>query len=196
MFQDGMHSLSRHTAAAAAGALDLSDAKMVLDVGGGTGAYAVELAEHHPHLNVTVFDIEPVCEKAKSVIGNSSVTDRVAVVAGDFFEDELPAGFDTIILSMILHDWSPDDCRRLLRACAGVLPSGGRLIISELLVDDDKSGPVDAALMSLNMLVRTWGRNYTAAEYSSWLVEAGFHAPRRIPLDGVSANGLLVAERS
>jgi hypothetical protein len=54
------------------------------------------------------------------------------------------------------------------------LPSGGRIVISELLVNDEKTGPPAAALMSLNMLVETVGRNYTAAEYEQWLHAAGF----------------------
>jgi hypothetical protein len=66
---------------------------------------------------------------------------------------------------VILHDWAPDRARAILRWAA--LPSGGQVIIAELLVNDERTGPAAAALMSLNMLVETEGRNYTPAEYAA-----------------------------
>jgi hypothetical protein len=75
------------------------------------------------------------------------------------------------------------------------MPTGGQLLISELLVDDDKTGPPPAALMSLTMLIEDEGRNYTAAEYSHWLTEIGFHDIRLLPLDVPAANGILMATK-
>jgi O-methyltransferase domain len=74
-----------------------------------------------------------------------------------------------VLLSMIMHDWTPAQDLAILRKCFAALPSGGQIVISELLVNDDKTGPPAAALMSLNMLVETVGRNYTPAEYATWL---------------------------
>ncbi|GAA2293740.1 methyltransferase [Actinomadura luteofluorescens] len=194
-FQDAMHSLSRQSAASAARRLDLSGARTLLDVGGGTGAWAIELAAANPQLTITIYDLPPVCELARARIEAEGLSDRITAIGGDFRVQELPSGYDTVLLSMILHDWTPDECRRLLRACHRALVPGGQAIISELLVDDDKSGPADAALMSLNMLVTTRGRNYTAAEYGAWLREAGFEAPEVRPLDAPSCNGLVLARR-
>jgi O-methyltransferase domain len=75
---------------------------------------------------------------------------------------------------MILHDWGEAKNREILRTCHAALPSGGAVIVNELLVNDGKTGPVPAALMSLNMLVETEGRNYAPAEYGAWLHELGF----------------------
>jgi hypothetical protein len=69
------------------------------------------------------------------------------------------------------------------------------IIISELLVDDDKSGPAAAALMSLNMLIETEGRNYTASEYTAWLKDAGFVEPRTVRFDAPGANGAVIARK-
>ena len=80
------------------------------------------------------------------------------------------------MLSTILHDWDEAKNRALLRRSFEALPSGGAVVISELLVNDEKTGPAPAALMSLNMLIETEGRNYTPAEYSAWLEEAGFRS--------------------
>jgi ubiquinone/menaquinone biosynthesis C-methylase UbiE len=194
-FQDGMHSLSRHSAASAAQRIDLSGARTLLDVGGGTGAWAIELASANPQLTITIYDLPPVCDLARAKIEAEGLSSRISTISGDFRTQELPSGYDTVLLSMILHDWTPDECLRLLNKCHRALAPGGRAIISELLVDDDKSGPADAALMSLNMLVATQGRNYTAAEYNAWLLEAGFEAPELEPIDTPSCNGLISARK-
>ena len=68
-------------------------------------------------------------------------------------------------------------------------------MISELLVNDEKTGPPPAALMSLNMLVETEGRNYTPAEYSSWLDETGFIDIRTVWFDAPGANGAVTARK-
>ncbi len=98
-----------------------------------------------------------------------------------------------ILLSMIMHDWSELDDRAILRKCYEALPKGGAVVISELLVSDDKTGPAPAALMSLNMLVETvGGRNYTPAEYSAWLNEVGFHDVRVVWFEAAGANGAVI----
>ena len=71
----------------------------------------------------------------------------------------------------------------------------GTVILTELLVDDDKTGPPPAALMSLNMLIETEGRNYTASEYTTWLDDAGFEEPRTVRFDAPGANGAVVARK-
>jgi 3-hydroxy-5-methyl-1-naphthoate 3-O-methyltransferase len=97
-----------------------------------------------------------------------------------------------MLLSMILHDWTPEKNRAILQKCFRALPSGGAVIVSELMMDDDKTGPLPAALMSLTMLIETEGRNYTWAEYTTWLEDVGFRQMRRIPITSPGANGLLV----
>jgi 3-hydroxy-5-methyl-1-naphthoate 3-O-methyltransferase len=62
-------------------------------------------------------------------------------------------------------------------------------------VNDDKTGPPPAALISLTMLVEDEGRNYTAAEYEQWLTETGFRRIRRIPLDVPTASGVVIGEK-
>jgi hypothetical protein len=101
-----------------------------------------------------------------------------------------------VLLSMILHDWDEAQNRKIIAGCLDALPSGGTLLISELLVDDDKSGPVDAALMSMNMLVGCWGRNYTAAEYGGWLRDAGCARVRTVRFDAPGANGVVIGEKA
>ncbi|WP_405983596.1 methyltransferase [Streptomyces sp. NBC_00872] len=195
-FWDGLYAFSTLTARRMAGALDLSGVHRILDVGGGAGATLIELCRQHPHLNGTVLDLPHVCELARKRIDSAGLSGRIGTAAADFFADPLPSGHDAVLLSMIMHDWDETQNRRILAACLDALPAGGTVLISELLVADDKSGPVDAALMSMNMLVGTWGRNYTAAEYADWLRDAGCVRVRTVRFDAPGANGVVIGEKA
>ena len=196
LFWEAMHSLSTLTARELGAHVDLSASTALLDVGGGSGAYDIELSRRYPSLRATVFDLPPVCEIASKKIVAAGYEDRVAVTPGDFLADpELPAGHDVALLSMIMHDWTPEQDLAILRKCFAALPPGGRIVISELLVNDEKTGPPAAALMSLNMLVETVGRNYTAAEYERWLHDTGFVDVQTVTFEAPGANGAVLARK-
>lgn len=198
VFWEAMHSLSTFTARVLGRAVDLTGARRLLDVGGGSGAFDLELCRQYSDLTATVYELPKVADIATRKIKEAGLADRVDAVPGDFFADpSLPEGYDTILLSMILHDWSEEHGRAILRKCWAALPSGGRLIISELLVDDDRTGPPPAALMSLNMLIETaHGRNYTPAEYGSWLTDAGFGEISTVWFEAAGANGAVIGRKA
>ncbi|MEW1655640.1 methyltransferase [Streptomyces sp. NPDC093707] len=194
-FWEGMSAISRPTARVMAQTVDLSAARSLLDVGGGGGAYAIELCRAYPELSATIFDLPFVCDLTEKKVKQAGFGDRVSFAQGSFFTDPLPTGQDVVLLSMILHDWDIDQCRSILRSCYDALAPGGQLLISELLVADAKDGPLDATLMSLSMLVETFGRNYTGEEYRSWLLDAGFIDVEVRPFDAPAANGVVIARK-
>lgn len=195
LFWEAMHSMSTMSARKLGEAVDLSHFRRLLDIGGGSGAYDIELCKQYRDLRATVFDLPYVAEIAAGKIAEVGLTDRVDTVGGSFF-DGLPEGHDVHLLSMILHDWDEAKNRTLLGRSFKTLPSGGAVVISELLVDNEKSGPVPAALMSLNMLIETeGGRNYTPAEYSAWLEEAGFRQIETIWFDAPAVNGAVIGRK-
>jgi 3-hydroxy-5-methyl-1-naphthoate 3-O-methyltransferase len=193
-FWQAMHSLSTFTARTLGDAVNLSGFKRLLDVGGGSGAFDIELCRHYPQLRATVYDLPFVAEIALRNAKEAGVADRVSVSPGNFFTDaHFPAGHDVVLLSMIMHDWSEPENREILRKAFEALASGGAVVITELLVNDEKTGPPPAALMSLNMLIETrGGRNYTAAEYESWLQEIGFARIHTVMFEAAGANGAVV----
>jgi 3-hydroxy-5-methyl-1-naphthoate 3-O-methyltransferase len=196
LFWEAMHSLSTITARELGDHVDLSASTALLDIGGGSGAYDIELCRRNPNLRATVFDLPPVCKIATKKVGSAGFGDRIEVTPGDFLADaELPAGHDVVLLSMIMHDWTPEQDLAILRKCFAALPSGGQIVISELLVNDDKTGPPAAALMSLNMLVETVGRNYTPAEYGTWLRHTGFVDVETVWFEAPGANGVVLARK-
>ncbi|QRN55720.1 methyltransferase [Dyella caseinilytica] len=192
-FWEAMYALSITTSWALAEAVDLSGVKKLLDVGGGGAAHDITLCRRYPQLQTTVYDLGFVCELTRHKIEQAGLADRIGLIDGDFLKDDkMPSGYDAILLSKILLDWTPAQCALIIAKCYAALPSGGRIIISDLFVADTKDGPIDAALMSLNMLVETWGRNYTSAEYAAWLTDAGCVDIKVIHFDAPAANGAVV----
>ncbi|GAA0424651.1 SAM-dependent methyltransferase [Acrocarpospora corrugata] len=195
-FWDGMYSLSALTARRLAEVFDFTAVSRLLDVGGGGAAYDIELCRRYPRLRATVYDLAYVCDLTAKRIDEAGLASRIALCPGDFFgEPELPRGHDLMLLSMVMHCWDETRNREIIGKCFRALPPGGQLLISELLVDDDKSGPPGPALMSMAMLVGNWGRGYTAAEYTAWLTAAGFTDVRTIRFDAPGANGVVAARR-
>ncbi len=193
-FWEAMHSISANTGEALARAVDFKPFRRVLDVGGGSGAIDIELCKRHQHLYATVYDLPHVADIATKKIAAAGLTHRITTAGGHFFTDPAyPSGHDAIVLSLIMHDWSEADDRRILEKCFAALPRGGAVMICELLVNDEKTGPVPAAMMSLNMLVETeGGRNYTAAEYGGWLKDIGFRRIRTVPFAAPGADGAVI----
>jgi acetylserotonin N-methyltransferase len=151
----------------------LSRYRLLVDLGGATGHLAVAACRRYPALRSVVFDLPKVLPLTRELVAASGVGDRVECQAGDFFADPLPDA-DLYAVGRILHDWSEEKIKRLLRAIYERLPAGGALLVAEKLLDDDGAGPPWAVLQSLNMLVCTEGKERTIAEYEALLRSAGF----------------------
>jgi ubiquinone/menaquinone biosynthesis C-methylase UbiE len=164
---------ARNVAPHLARALPLDDAQRVLDVGGGTGIYAIAWLRQHPQLRATVWDRPEVLKVAREMAEHYAVSERLDCVAGDMFVDPVPTGHDVCLLSNVLHDWDVPECRQLIDRCAAALSVGGRLLVHDVLLNDAHDGPLPIALYSASLFSLTEGRAYSAAEYRSWLEAAG-----------------------
>jgi predicted O-methyltransferase YrrM len=164
-----------------AAALTRSQPHRLLDVGGGSGVYAIAVAQAFSQTRALVLEASPVDQIARRTIAAAGLAGRIDVVTADMFTDAWPADHDTHLFSNVLHDWNEADCRRLLEKSVAALPHGGRLLIHDMLLDDDKSGPLWAAEYSVLLTTVTQGRLYSAKEIGSWLADLGLrvvdHAP-------------------
>ena len=176
-FLRGMHGFGVLSSPQVVAAFDLSGFRRLVDLGGATGHLAVAACERYPELRAVVFDLPAVVEFARELVGQSLAADRVDLIAGDFFSDALPEA-DLYAVGRILHDWSEEKIRLLLKKIYGQLPARGGLLIAEKLLATDKSGPTPAHMQSLNMLICTEGKERTLEEYSALLREAGFSEVR------------------
>lgn len=172
-FVMGMHGFGVLSSPEVVRAFDLSRFHRIVDLGGATGHLTISACEAYPRLQGVVFDLERVIPVAQEMVAQSSAAPRITCVAGDFFQDDLPQA-DLYALGRILHDWSEPKIELLLRRIAERLPKDGALLIAERLLDDDKSGPVNALMQSLSMLICTEGKERTLEEYRTLLGAAGF----------------------
>ena len=169
-----MHAHSAPAAIGVARHYDFSGVTRVLDVGGGSGCFMVAAAQAHAHLRCTVAELPAMCQVAQGYIAAGGVADRVDTVAIDMFRQPLPPGYDAIFFSNVWHDWNVRTCRWLASQAFDALPSGGRILLHEILLDDDGAGPVVAASFSMLMLLATQGQQFTLGELQAILEDAGF----------------------
>lgn len=164
---------AKNVAPVLAAKVPLENAKLLLDVGGGTGIYSIACLKRYPQLRAIIWDRPQVLKVAREFAEAAGVLDRLQLEAGDMFADPVPQGCDVMLVSNILHDWDVPECRTLIARLTLALPLGGRLLIHDALLNDALDGPLPVALYSANLFCVTEGRCYSAAEYRSWLTVAG-----------------------
>jgi ubiquinone/menaquinone biosynthesis C-methylase UbiE len=182
LFFDGLAGLAYWPARKLAELAPFDRRRHLLDLGGGSGAFSAAIALRHPHLRVTLFDLEPVCALARERFAQAGLDGRAQAVAGDFHRGPLPADVDCVLLSNVLHDWPADSCAALLARAHDVLPPGGEVLVYE--VGAAAQPPrLDVSLFSLALLLDTnRGQAYGPGEMSRWLREAGFRPSEEQPV--------------
>lgn len=195
-FCDYMNSYSVAIGEEIASLHDFSAHRCLLDVAGGPGGLSRPIGRRYPHLQGIVMDLPPVLEVTRELIAKDGLADRFRTETADLFEGPYPRGADVMTLSWILHDWSDENCRKILRHCFEALPAGGTLLISEMVMHDDFSGSsLWSELYSLFMLVccESSARERSEAEHREQLAEAGFRDVRIVRARG--PRDLIVARR-
>lgn len=173
-----MTGLSLSAARAIAQKFPWRDYRTFIDIGGAQGGVPVQVALAHSHLTGGNFDLPTVGPIFKKYVAQNGLDERLRFYPGDFFKDRLPSA-DVLVMGHILHDWDLDEKRMLLKKAFDALPEGGALIVYEALIDDDRRENSFGLLMSLNMLIETpGGFDYTGADCSQWMREAGFRQTR------------------
>ncbi len=154
--------------------IDFHDAAHVLDIGGGSGVYAMAMLRVKQDLRATVFDLPEVVPLTRRYIAEAGMEERMDTRAGDYNSDDIGSGYDLVFLSAIIHSNSPAENRGLLAKCAAALNPGGQVVVQDFIMDEDRVRPEHGALFALNMLVATTaGDTYTATEVESWMHDAG-----------------------
>jgi hypothetical protein len=186
-FMNAMSGVSAGNFQMLAQKFDFSKYKTLCDVGGATGQLACFVAETQPHMECVSFDLPPVEPIAQRRIDAAKLSGRVKTAAGDFFAGPLPKA-DVITMGMILHDWSLEKKKELIKKAYDALPPGGAFIAVEALIDDARRENVFGLCMSLNMLIE-FGEafDFTGADFAGWCKEAGFSRCEVLPLAGPSS---------
>ncbi|MEM0948327.1 MAG: methyltransferase [Pseudomonadota bacterium] len=177
-------------------AVSLQGVRHLLDVGGGTGAFAIAAAAVAPEARVTVFDLPEVVSGAAQRIAAARLTERVSTAEGSFRDDPLPAGADAISLVRVLYDHSDDTVRALLAKVHATLPPGGRLIVSEPMSGGARPTRAGDAYFAVYTLAMGTGKTRSAREIASLLSDAGFTAVRPVPTHRPFVTSVVAAEKA
>ena len=118
---------------------------------------------------------------APALIEARGLTDRVTIKGGNFFESVLD-GRDAYLLSHIIHDWSEEQCLRILGNCRRVMNPGGRLLIIEMVLPTGDT-PHPGKMLDMMMLVGPGGQERTEQEYAKLLGKAGLRLTRIVPTE-------------
>jgi hypothetical protein len=172
-FTRTMHSASMAPASGWPGKVGLANHRAMLDVAGGSGAHSIGAVHRWPKLSAVVFDVAPVCEVAAEIVSSYKLQARVGTHVGDMWQDPFPSP-DLHFYSMIFHDWPAEKCRFLAKKSFEALDRGGRIVVHEMLFNNDRSGPFPVAAFNIAMLLWCEGEQYSGREISSMLRDAGF----------------------
>ncbi|MHC4625986.1 MAG: methyltransferase [Planctomycetota bacterium] len=174
-FIGAMHNISAPAAAEVVGRLMPLKFSHLLDIGGASGTWTMAFLDAAPEARATLFDLPDVIEMARERLSDAVLNDKVTLVAGDFYADELPAGADLAWLGAICHQNSRRQNRELFAKIRKALTDDGVVVIRDVVMDPSHTSPERGALFAVNMLVATeGGGTYTLDEYSEDLSEAGF----------------------
>ena len=183
-FVYGMHHRALGVGRAVAAAIDLSGATLLADIGGGPGTYSALLTAATPGLSADVLDLPAVVGVAGEIVAQMGAAERVRCVPYDYYRDPLPdRPYDAALISGVLHREQPAKVRAMFTELAARLPRGGQVWLSDVMLNDERTGPVFSAMFGLNMRVLAHdGRCHSVAELSEWLESAGFEVTRVVNL--------------
>jgi demethylspheroidene O-methyltransferase len=167
----------------------------LLDVGGGEGRFWCSVGARAPHLQLTLFDLPAVAERAKSRFATAGLAQRANAIGGNFLSDPLPTGFDIVSLVRVIHDHDEQRALTILRAIHAALPPGGTLLLAEPMAGTPGAEAMGDAYFGFYLLAMGRGRARTATQLSALLSQAGFSAIRTVPTRIPLQVRMLVATR-
>lgn len=190
---EGVEGFTKQAARALTTSYDFSIHKRAIDLGGGIGIFLTSIADKYADIDLALFELPAVSALARSRFADGPYEPRIRVIDGDFLHDPIPDGYDVVILANVLHVLPEQANRQLMRRIREGAEVGARLLLVDFFLNEDRTHPLFAALMSGEFLIFDGdGRSYSEAECRTWLSDTGWKPLEHRPLGGPSS--LLVAE--
>ncbi len=167
--------------------------RVLLDVGGGEGTFLCAVAQQAPQLQLLLFDLPAVAERARERFAALGLSARAQVHGGDFFHDALPPGADIVSLVRVCFDHPDERVLRLLKNVRRALPDNGHVLVAEPMAGAPGAAAMGDAYFGFYLLAMGRGRPRSAAQLSALLQEAGFAPARSLATHLPLQSSLLVA---
>jgi len=172
------------------------DPRSVLDIGGGHGWYSAELCRRHPGLTATVLDLPGSAAIGREIITAAGMADRVRYLDGNAVTAELGEGYDCVLCFNLVHHLDADQIVSLLARAYDALAPGGSLAVMDAFAEPSRRKSAAANFLSLFVYLSSGAQVHTPAELHGWLREAGFGAPRRIPILRIPGQAMFVVRKA
>ncbi len=181
----GIEAVLAGPAAALPNVVDLSTARRLLDIGGGTGSWSIAAVRACPSLQATVLDLRVVAEIARGRVADAGLNDRIKVVVGDATSEDFPSGHDVFLVANLVHYWSPAENLAFLARVRRAAAPGARLVLADFWTDPTHTSPVHAALMAGEFAVHmNNGDVYSVDEVRDWLSATDWRFAEHLALAG------------
>jgi 2-polyprenyl-3-methyl-5-hydroxy-6-metoxy-1,4-benzoquinol methylase len=173
-FISAMHYRGVHQGKILSMMIDLANIKSILDVGGGSAAFSMEIVKKNSAITATILDLPHVIPLTKKYVDEAGLINNFGFIEGNYLTKDFSGPYDLILLSAIVHINSYEQNKMLIKKCADSLNKNGMIIINDFVMNEDRTQPAYGALFSLNMLVGTeCGDTYTEGEMREWFESAG-----------------------
>jgi demethylspheroidene O-methyltransferase len=155
-------------------AYDFGRHRVLLDVGGGEGAFLAAVAVEAPKLKLMLFDVPAVAERAKKALSANGLARLATVCGGDFLADSLPRGADLVTLIRVILDHDDANALCILRGARAALAADGTLLIAETMAETPGAEAMGGAYFGFYLMAMGRGRPRTREQLGALLQEAGF----------------------
>jgi demethylspheroidene O-methyltransferase len=169
--------------------------RRMLDVGGGEGTFAISAARVAPALQLVVFDLPAVAERARAKLAAAGLGGRASAVSGSFVDDPLPTGADLVTLIRVAYDHDDARVQALLAKIYAALPPDGTLLLAEPMRSDAGDDPMADAYFGFYLLAMGRGRARSFSEFQDLLTRAGFTRIERLRSRSPLLTSLITARR-
>lgn len=182
-FGNCMNALTDELTNSLLSAYDFSGYRSIIDIGGGQGRFLQNLLKLQTDIEGTLFETEEVIDMAKKKLNTSDIINRCHLAAGSMFK-KIPSGFDAYLMKHVLHNWDDDDALKILVNVRKVIPTHGKLLVCETLVDTNRSNNQINHWLDVAMMLVVEGFERTQQEYKTLFEKSGFSLEKVTLADG------------
>ena len=167
--------------------IDMTGVKMMMDLGGGSGAVSILLALKYPNISSVVVEFENVCMEGRMIVEENHLSDRITFYGANFLEDEMPGGFD-----LVLHYDIGVFGVELFRQLRESLNPGGRIVVVFHFSPEENTAPARYLGWAFRDSLNDSNFGFpTVPQLKEQLVQAGF---RLLPGEHVFPKGQTVIQ--
>jgi len=176
--------------------ISFSGRKQLLDVAGGPGTFCIKFCQKNPKLSATVFDLPQTLEMTTEIVTSFNMQNRISRRPGNYLKDSFGQGYDSVLLSSMFNQESPQVIKEILRKAFDAVGSKGLILVQDQMLNPEKTGPMLSALIGVNQLIHTpGGAAYSEKEISDWMKEVGFRKIKAVHLPPPSPFTVLTGEK-